>query len=57
MVGHVVFVVDRVRTIDFVLGVLNSISQACGKLSFHMDNYLYTQKEGRNEQSIECLVC
>jgi hypothetical protein len=28
--------------------VLNSISQACGKLSFHISNYLHTQKEGQD---------
>jgi hypothetical protein len=28
------------------LGVVNSISQACGKLSFNIGNYLHTQKEG-----------
>ncbi|CAF1097175.1 unnamed protein product [Adineta steineri] len=33
---------DSVVTID---GVVNSISQACGKLSFHIANYLHTQKE------------
>lgn len=30
----------------FFVGVVNSISQACGKLSFNIANYLYTQKEG-----------
>ncbi|CAF3384159.1 unnamed protein product [Rotaria sp. Silwood1] len=33
---------DSLVTID---GVVNSISQACGKLSFNIGNYLYTQKE------------
>ncbi|UJR09741.1 hypothetical protein I4U23_013970 [Adineta vaga] len=33
---------DSLVTID---GVVNSISQACGKLSFNIANYLYTQKE------------
>ncbi|CAM4892348.1 unnamed protein product [Rotaria socialis] len=33
---------DALVTID---GVVNSISQACGKLSFNMANYLHTQKE------------
>ncbi len=36
--------------IDFIfiiLGVVNSISQACGKLSFNIGNYLHTQKEGK----------
>lgn len=28
------------------LGVVNSISQACGKFSFQIGNYLRTQKEG-----------
>jgi len=30
----------------FSIGVVNSISQACGKLSFNIGNYLHTQKEG-----------
>ena len=30
-----------------VLGVVNSISQACGKLSFNIWHYLHTPKEGR----------
>jgi hypothetical protein len=34
------------RIQKFVLGVVNSISQACGKLSFNISNYLHTQKEG-----------
>lgn len=34
------------------LGVVNSISQACGKLSFNIANYLYTQKEGRKKSPI-----
>ncbi len=29
----------------FFLGVVNSISQACGKLSFNIFNYLHTKKE------------
>ncbi|CAF0884604.1 unnamed protein product [Adineta ricciae] len=33
---------DSLVTID---GVVNSISQACGKLSFNIAKYLYTQKE------------
>ncbi|CAF0979372.1 unnamed protein product [Rotaria magnacalcarata] len=33
---------DSLVTID---GVVNSISQACGKLSFNISNYLHTQKE------------
>ncbi|CAF2638789.1 unnamed protein product [Rotaria sp. Silwood2] len=33
---------DSLVTID---GVVNSISQACGKLSFNIGNYLYTQKQ------------
>ncbi|CAF1006887.1 unnamed protein product [Rotaria sordida] len=33
---------DSLVTID---GVVNSISQACGKLSFNIGNYLHTQKE------------
>jgi hypothetical protein len=34
------------RFIFFCLGVVNSISQACGKLSFNIGKYLHTQKEG-----------
>ncbi len=33
---------DSLVTID---GVVNSISQACGKLSFHISNYFNSQKE------------
>lgn len=41
---------DSIITID---GVVNSISQACGKLSFQISNYLYSQKEGRKRFSIK----
>ena len=33
------------------LGVVNSISQACGKLSFNIGNYFHTQKEGRRKKN------
>lgn len=33
------------------LGVVNSISQACGKLSFNIGNYLHTQKEGMKKET------
>ena len=32
---------------NLCLGVVNSISQACGKLSFNIWHYLHTPKEGR----------
>ncbi|CAF3214162.1 unnamed protein product [Rotaria socialis] len=40
---------DALVTID---GVVNSISQACGKLSFNMANYLHTQKEAAGLNAI-----
>lgn len=35
-------------------GVVNSISQACGKLSFNIASHLYTQKEGRRSTRLYC---
>jgi hypothetical protein len=33
-------------------GVVNSISQACGKLSFNITNYLHTQKDGKKKREL-----
>lgn len=41
----------------FYSGVINSISQACGKHSFNISSYLYTQKEGsmKKQQQRKCI--
>lgn len=50
MVNFIVFFLNHICIMILVfLGVVNSISQACGKLSFNIANYLYTQKEGRKK--------
>jgi hypothetical protein len=42
-----IHLLPKIYTFRFSLGIVNSISQACGKLSFNIGSYLHTQKEGK----------